>query len=112
MYDEIIQPRNSFIFNIKELSTNDKVSIDKLLKFHGVKSAYPVPIVIPEQTDYLNAQGNSEILPPPVNGLPIVAVFDTGVSNAATALSPWIVEMIYTYCLLKLIMNTEQWFLL
>ncbi|EDX3117197.1 S8 family peptidase [Salmonella enterica subsp. enterica serovar Mississippi] len=91
MYDEIIQPRNSFIFNIKELSTNDKVSIDKLLKFPGVKSAYPVPIVIPEQTDYLNAQGNSEILPPPVNGLPIVAVFDTGVSNAATALSPWIV---------------------
>ena len=33
VYDEIIQPRNSFIFNIKELSTNDKVSIDKLLKF-------------------------------------------------------------------------------
>ncbi len=39
MYDEIISQEIALFSIFKELSTNDKVSIDKLLKVSGVKSA-------------------------------------------------------------------------
>ncbi|WP_072134902.1 S8 family anti-phage peptidase IteS [Erwinia billingiae] len=90
-HEEIDQPRNVVIFVLKNIQSNNRSDIENIIKFPGVKSVYPDPVIKTEQSVSNSIGSELSSLPDPTDDLPIVAVFDTGVSSKAAAIHPWLV---------------------
>lgn len=69
----------------------DEEKFDLLLGFPGVRRLMPEPVFQPLATAAAPGAAPPALLPPPVDGLPTVAVFDTGVAPTAADLQPWVV---------------------
>jgi serine protease AprX len=71
----------------------DEEKFDVLLSFPGVRRLMPEPSfhALATAGPAPVTQGAAQLLPLPPGGLPMVAVFDTGVAPSATDLQPWVV---------------------
>lgn len=90
-YQPIRQRRGPPLLRLKDLSAGHDTLLDILINHPGVRSLVPEPIY---SASPVNASFVEEIVidnyPAPTDGLPLVAVFDTGVSPIAVTVSPWI----------------------
>lgn len=90
-----IRPSRSwFYICLQQLDRVSDETLDVLLGFPGVRRLMPEPVAhaIATHRPGVHTTGpGPELPPPPAPGLPIVGVFDTGVSPAAAALAPWVV---------------------
>lgn len=92
-YYEIRQRRGLPLLRLAGLSVNNRGVLDVLIEHPGVRtlipepkySAFPVSASISTDIEVNN-------FPTPSEGLPLVAVFDTGVSPIAATISPWVVS--------------------
>lgn len=75
------------LFGLQDI---DEEKFDVLLGFPGVRRLMPEPVFQPTATAAVPAVAPQRLLPLPVEGLPTVAVFDTGVAPAASHLQPWV----------------------
>ncbi|HDU8655155.1 S8 family peptidase [Morganella morganii subsp. morganii] len=90
-YQPIRQRRGPPLLRLKDLSADHDTLLDILINHPGVRSLVPEPIY---SASPVNASFVEETVidnyPAPTDGLPLVAVFDTGVSPIAVTVSPWI----------------------
>ncbi|WP_411362999.1 S8 family anti-phage peptidase IteS [Escherichia coli] len=92
-YDEIRPKCGLPLLRIMDLSPNDRYILDILIDYPGIRtlipepkySAFPVSV-----SDSVGIETNS--FPVPSEELPIVAVFDTGISPIAATITPWVVS--------------------
>lgn len=92
---KFIRPsRNWYYISLQNLEDIAEEKFDELLRFPGLRRLMPEPVAhalatLP-QTRAPN--GQPTMPPPPPNvDLPVVGVFDTGVSPAAADLTPWLI---------------------
>jgi subtilisin family serine protease len=75
------------------LTMNEAMSVaafSAILHFQGVRQARPEPRILPAAAVMPATPMPTFVGAPPVPGLPVVAVFDSGISPASTHLQPWI----------------------
>ncbi|MGY3809670.1 S8 family anti-phage peptidase IteS [Aeromonas veronii] len=91
---ELPRPRGLPLFSIDKLDLLDEEKLGLLLSYPGMRQIFAEPIfkssmIIP---DHLNANVKSTSSIPSLSVTPTVAVFDTGVSPKASAISDWIIS--------------------
>ncbi|MGJ7099168.1 S8 family anti-phage peptidase IteS [Morganella morganii] len=90
-YQPIRQRRGPPLLRLKDLSVDHDTLLDILINHPGVRSLVPEPIY---SASPVNTSFVEEIVidnyPAPTDELPLVAVFDTGVSPIAVTVSPWV----------------------
>lgn len=84
-------PRGGFFVSLSSLNHVDEEKFNLLLGFPGVRRLMPEPMYRPCATAAAGAPAAGLALVRPSEGLPTVAVFDTGVAATAADLRPWIV---------------------
>lgn len=90
-YISINQRRGLPLLRLKDLSTADDSLLNMLINHPGVRSLIPEPIYSASPINASFIEGTAiDNYPAPADELPLVAVFDTGVSPVAVTLSPWI----------------------
>lgn len=75
------------------LAMNDAMSVaafSAIVHFQGVRQARPEPRILPVAAIMPAVAGPTFAGAPPAPGLPVVAVFDSGVHPGSTHLQPWI----------------------
>ncbi|KPF45980.1 peptidase [beta proteobacterium AAP121] len=82
-----------FYASLLDLSNVNEEKFDELLSFPGLRRLLPEPRLFPMATATAGTGAvTAPNMPPPMAGLPTVAVFDTGTAAAATDLRPWVVR--------------------
>lgn len=81
-----------FYASLLDVGNVNEEKLDDLLSFPGLRRLMPEPRLLPAATV---PSGPAAFIAPrlaaPMEGLPTVAVFDTGIAAAATDLRPWVV---------------------
>lgn len=75
------------------LTMNDAMGIaafSAIVQFQGVRQARPEPRILPTAAVMPAAPMPTFVAAPPAPGLPVVAVFDSGVNPASAQLQPWV----------------------
>lgn len=92
-YFEIRQRRGLPLLRLKGLSASDRRILDVLIEHPGVRTLIPEPKYSAFPVSASNSSGTeANNFPTPSEDLPLVAVFDTGVSPIAATISPWVVS--------------------
>lgn len=90
-YTSIRQRRGPPLLRLKDLSSDHDSLLDILINHPGIRSLVPEPIYSASPVNASVVEGAVvNNYPSPTDELPLVAVFDTGVSPVAVTVSPWI----------------------
>lgn len=79
-----------FLVQINEAITPQ--AFTAIVQFQGVRQIRPEPRVLPASAVMTGAVTPRFTAAPPAPGLPLVAVFDSGVDPASTPMAPWVVS--------------------
>lgn len=90
-FQEIIQRRGLPLLKVTNLSPENHDVLEQLIEHPGVRTLIPEPKYYAVPVSASGSVGNEfHNFSAPTDALPVVGVFDTGVSPAAITLSPWI----------------------
>lgn len=90
-FELLTQIRGCSVIRLTGVSVANRQIINVLASHPGVRSLIPEPKYSSFPVSASSGNGNAaDAFPPPPPELPIVAVFDTGVSSGAVSLSPWV----------------------
>lgn len=90
-YITIRQRRGPPLIRVVGISEHDESVLEALIKHPGVRTLIPEPKYSAFPVSASSAESNGvDDFPMPQGDLPLVAVFDTGVSPDAISISPWI----------------------